>query len=212
MTGSSPLARNAATTPVSTSPVPAVASEGGPVSQTTGPPVGACTIVPAPFSSDDGAVALGARPRRLEPVGVDPGRVAVEQAGELAGMRRQHGRVGALDRLEAEEGVGIDDDRNLEALEQPRHERVRLGAAAEPRPERDGVGALCLGHDRLLGVVPVEAALDGLERQHLDRREALARHGDGDVARVGAKRGHRGEHRRARRPGRAADDEHRSRR
>ena len=114
------------------------------------------------------------------------------------------------DRLEAEEGVGIDDDGKLEALEQPRHERVRLGAAAEPRPERDGVGALCLGHDRLLGVVPVEAALDGLERQHLDRCEALARHGERDVARVGAKRGHRGEHRRARRPGRAADDEHRA--
>ena len=33
VTGSSPLARNAATIPVSTSPVPAVASEGGPVSQ-----------------------------------------------------------------------------------------------------------------------------------------------------------------------------------
>src|SRR6478735_8379827 len=51
VTGSSPLARNAATTPVSTSPVPAVASDGGPVSQTTGPPVGACTIVPAPFNT-----------------------------------------------------------------------------------------------------------------------------------------------------------------
>ena len=93
-------------------------------------------------------------------------------------MRREDGRVGARHRLEAEEGIGIDDDGNLEALEQPRHERVRLGAAAEPRPDRDGVGAPGLGHDRLLGVVPVEAALDGLERQHLDRCEALARNGD----------------------------------
>ena len=75
-----------------------------------------------------------------------------------------------VDRLEAEERVGVDDDGKLEPLEQPRHERVRLGAAAEPRPERDGVGTLGLGHDRLLGVVPVEAALDGLEGEPLDGR------------------------------------------
>ena len=173
VTGSRPLARNAATTPVSTSPVPAVASDGGPVSHTTGPPSGRLHDRAGALQQHDGAVPLGAGLRGLEPVSVDPGGVAVEETRELPRMRGQHGRVGSRHGPQAEERVGIDDDGKLEALEQPRHERVRLGAAAEPRPERDGVGALRLGHDRLLRVVPVEAALDGLERERLDDRRGI---------------------------------------
>ena len=95
VTGSSPLARNAATTPVSTSPVPAVASDGGPASQTTGPPVGRLHDRAGALQQHDRAVPLGAQPGRLEPVGVDPRRVAVEQARELARVGGEHRRVGA---------------------------------------------------------------------------------------------------------------------
>ena len=112
------------------------------MSQTTGPPVGRLHDRAGALQQHDGAVPLGARPRRLEPVGVDPRRVAVEEARELARVRGEHGRVVRAHRLEAEERVGVDDDGKLEPLEQPRHERVRLGAAAEPRPERDGVRPL----------------------------------------------------------------------
>ena len=47
---SMPFARNAAIVPVRTSPVPAVASDGGPKPQTSTPSPGAATIVSAPFS------------------------------------------------------------------------------------------------------------------------------------------------------------------
>src|SRR5262249_54077652 len=47
---STPLATNAAMTPVSTSPDPAVASEGGPSPHTSGPSSGEATIVSGPFS------------------------------------------------------------------------------------------------------------------------------------------------------------------
>ena len=124
------------------------------MSQTTGPPVGACTIVPAPFSRTTA-------PKRSAHSRAASSRWASTQAESRSSRRASSPACGVstvgwarVERLEAEEGVGIDDDGKLEALEQSRHERVRLGAAAEPRPERDGVGALRLGHDRLLGVAP----------------------------------------------------------
>ena len=50
-------------------------------------------------------------------------------------MRGERGWVGPRQRVEAEQGVGIDDDGDLETLEQPRHERVRL-CAGDRAPAR----------------------------------------------------------------------------
>ena len=61
---------------------------------------------------------------------------------------------------------------------------------------------------RVLGQRP----LDRLEQPRLDHRQRRLGRGDRDVARVGAERGERGQHRRAGQPARAADDEHAARR
>ena len=99
---------------------------------------GAATIVSAPFSSTHGARLVRAGLRRIEPACVDPGRIAAEQARELARVRREHGR-----RLAGEDPVqmagqrpqtvGVEDDGQLEALEQEPDELTRSVAAAEAR-------------------------------------------------------------------------------
>src|SRR5262245_47836205 len=70
---SSPFARNAATIPVRTSPVPAVASAGGPKSLTTTPEPGAATMVSGPLSRTTA-------PKRSAPVRAASSRCAPTQA------------------------------------------------------------------------------------------------------------------------------------
>ena len=128
---------------MSTSPVPAVASDGGPRSQTTHAPSGAATIVSAPLSRHDRAESLGAAPRGLEPVRVHPAAVVAEQPRELARVRRQHGRRGPVDGLELEERVGVDDRREVEALEELADERPPSAPRPRPGPDRERRRALC---------------------------------------------------------------------
>ena len=61
---------------------------------------------------------------------VDP-----EQRCKLARMRSEDRRRAALERLEAPEGVGVEDDRDLEPLEEDSHELAKLAAAAHTTPE-----------------------------------------------------------------------------
>ena len=81
----------------------------------------------------DAAEALRRLLHRLEPVRVDPGRLAAEQPAELARVRSQHRRRGPLERLEPEEPVGVDDRRQRRS---PRAGAGRAPAArvARPRP------------------------------------------------------------------------------
>ncbi len=88
-------------TPVSTSPVPAVARAGGPRSQTIAPLPGATTIVSEPLSRTTAPKTLRALASGLEPVRADPLRVRVEQPRELAGVGREHRRCGSFERLES---------------------------------------------------------------------------------------------------------------
>ena len=121
--GSRPFARNAATTPVRTSPVPAVASDGGPRSQTTSLPSGEATIVSAPLSRTT-APKRSAASRAAASRWASTHASHAEQAAELARVRREHGRRVALDGLEPEERVGVDDRGEVDALEQLAHERA----------------------------------------------------------------------------------------
>ena len=85
--GGMPWPSIAPTSPASTSPAPAVASQGGALSLIAARPSGAAMTVSAPFSS-----TTAADPGRRRAGG---GQLVVahraEQAGELALMRRQHG-------------------------------------------------------------------------------------------------------------------------
>ena len=72
--------------PASTSPEPAVASQGGAEALIAARPSGAAMMVSAPFSSTHATGARRGRTRGGKPIGA--GRA--ECAGELAGMRRHH--------------------------------------------------------------------------------------------------------------------------
>ena len=142
----------------------------------------------------------------------DPRRVAVEQPRELTGVGRQHRRLRTLEGQEAEERICVDDNWELEPLKQPRDQRERLGAPAQARTDRHDVGSRGLGEDRLDGTVPVERALDRLERERLDRRQTRTRNRDRDIAGIRAQRGNCGEHGRAAHTGCATDNQHPPRR
>ena len=142
----SPRAQSAPTAPASTSPAPAVASCGTAVSTTRSGSPGAATSVSGPFSSTAAPRALGrladARQARVR----DRRAVAPEQAPELAGVRGQRRRPGALaQRLEPpgerEQRIGIEHERRLHAAHERIDELGRAGRAPEARPGDDGAGA-----------------------------------------------------------------------
>ena len=141
---------------------------------------------------------------RFEAMRVDPLSLDVEQPRQLAGMRSQHRRSASLDRLEAEEGVGVDDRGQVGLLEQPPDQRLRLFTAPEARTERQRFGASG-GVEGFL-----QGALDRFEQAHLDDRQRLARRADTDVPGVGAERRFRSEADGAGQTGRAADHKHRT--
>ena len=140
-----PLARNAAITPVSTSPLPAVASDGGARSHTTGPPPGTDHDRVGALQQDDGRVLLGRTVCGVEPVSVDLGGRLTEQARQLARVRSQHCRRLALDRLEPEERVGVDDRRERRPLEQLPNETRNIGLAPEPGAEGQSIRSVLGG-------------------------------------------------------------------
>ena len=193
---------------MSTSPVPAVASDGGPASQTTTAPLGEATIVSAPLRSTVAPKRFAAVLGRLEAVRVDPGGVGVEQARQLAGMRSENRRSIALDRLEAEERVGVDDGREIDTRQQLANEGASGIRAPEAGPDRERRRPLARPPSaRPTRIVVRPWQLHGLQSQDLCGRERLLGNRQRDVARVGAKRGHRREARRACHSRSTSDDE-----
>ena len=81
-----PCASSAAIRPLSTSPAPAVANQGGALSLIAARPSGAATIVSDPFSTTTAPVTRGCPPRRLQPIRAS----GSEHPRELAGVGRQH--------------------------------------------------------------------------------------------------------------------------
>ena len=78
---------------------------------------------------------------------IDVARVRLEQRRELAGVRRQHGRRVAFERLELPERVRVEHDGPVEPLEQDADEIDGPVAAAQAGPDRDRVRALrCFEH------------------------------------------------------------------
>ena len=158
--------------------MPAVASDGGPVSQTIVRPSGARTIVSAPLRSTTAPYRSASVGGRLEAVRRDPLGVRPEQPCQLARVGREHGRARPRRRLELEERVGVDDRRERRMLEQLVDEAPRLRRATQARPEREAVArprsaAQRVGRGRVL-----EAVLDGLEGQGLDH----GRHASGTAS------------------------------
>ena len=162
--------------------MPAVASAGGPKSQTIAPPSGRRDDRVRALQEDDRAESLrclSARPR----AGARPTqrRVRAEQSGELACVRREHGRRRALDGLELEERVGVDDGRQIDALEELANECAARVTAPEPRAERDRAAHA----PRLRAIVSTASSsrpadLDRLERQ-APRPRAATRSGTASV-------------------------------
>ena len=203
--GSMPLARNAATTPVRTSPVPAVASAGARPTWTSTPSPGAATSVSAPLSTHDAAEALGRAPDGLEPMRVDPARTprrAAAPSSPACGVSTVGGV--ALERLE----LVAARRRRRPPAGRARRAAARTHAASPARGRARAPSASAGARSPPLAAPPSERPLDRLEQPRLDDGERLARRRDGDVARVGAERGLGGEADGAGHPGRAADDEH----
>ena len=203
-----------ATMPVSTSPVPAVASDGSPSDDDDHAPAGLGDERVGAFQQDDAAEALRRLANRREPVRRDLGRLAPEEPRELALVRRQHARPGPLRQARARRARR---HRRRPAARPPR-ERGGRAPSARRRARAPGrsrattpcaqARARCRRRGGDDAVVLRERALHGLEQALLEHGQRRGRRGDGDVAGVGAHRGERGERRRAGEPARAADDEH----
>ena len=135
---SRPLARNAATTPVSTSPVPAVASAGEPWRRRRSPPPGAPTSVSGALEQHDAAEPLdGAldEPRagaRRPSVDSAPSRRASSPACGVStvGAARSNGSS-------PWRRVGVDDGRQVLSSSRCAHERLLPSLRPRPGPERE---------------------------------------------------------------------------
>ena len=139
---SMPLARNAAITPVRTSPVPRRREARSHQPSTSTPAPGRGDQRPGALEQDDAAEPVDRAAHGREPVRVDPGGLLADQPAELAGMRSQHARRGPLLGLERQERIAVDDRGQLRLREHPPHERLRPVAAPEPRPNRERAGLL----------------------------------------------------------------------
>ena len=157
----------------------------------------------------------------VEAVAADLLRVDAEQPAELAGVRRHHGRPRPrphelLHRPAGErtEPVGVDHERDVDALDQLARELLGALLLADPRAQHDGVGAadrLQRGLQGARGQPAVTLRQPDHHRLQQPHREGqLERLGraDRDVARARAHRRQRRHRRCARQPVRAADDEH----
>ena len=147
--GSMRLASIAPMTPERTSPVPAVARPGASPGETAHAAVRRGDQRVVALEHDDRA-GLGGRGAGVgEPVGLDLGGVELQQAPELAGVRREHRRrrTGAEQLAgapgERVEPVGVDEQRRGR---RGRPARARApappGWRPRPGPEHDGVRAL----------------------------------------------------------------------
>ena len=158
-----PRARNAATIPVSTSPVPAVASAGLPVTLSDDPSrsevdpraLGSAMTVVGPLSSTTAPERVGESPRGRDPVGAD--RLAGE-TGVLAVVRREHrGRTARRSRHERREvavervqPVGVEHERHRRLAATSVHTARRAPASApRPGPSASAPNAIDVGEHRV---------------------------------------------------------------
>ena len=204
--GSSPLARNAAMIPVSTSPVPAVASAGAPLTRIEHALARGGDDRVGALEQHDRAERLGAAPRRPRAGARRPRPTPRRAAAPAPRVRGQHRRARPADRRQlvaARRRPGRAGGRPARAAR-----RTSSFASAPPEPWADRERPHASRRRRRRRP---ERPLDGLQQPGLDDRQRALGHGDGDVPRVGAQCRARGEAHRAREPGRAADDEHRAR-
>ena len=151
--------------PLSTSPVPAVASAGALEVVDGGGPVGPRDDRVVALEHDDRLRAPRRLARAAQPAAADLLARRAEQPRELAGVGREHGRRGARgERLEPArvgvEAVGVEQQRDLGAGRQRAQERERPVAAARARAEHERPGA----RDRR------ERVIDGRRAPALRRR------------------------------------------
>ena len=122
-------------------------------------------------------------------------------------MRSENRRGVALDGLEAEERVGVDDSREIDTRQELANEGasgIRAPEAGPDRERRRPLGGLNQ-HGHRIVVRPRQ--LHGLQSQDLRGRERLLGYGQRDVAGVGAERGQRRQARRACHSRSPSDDE-----
>ena len=133
-------------------------------------------------------------------------------------MRGEHRRPAAVaEHLELPgervEPVGVDHERDVDALHELAHERLGAGRPAEPGAEHDRVGPPDRLHAPARAPRAERAVLLGqpdehrLEQPRGERQLEARRRGDGHVARAGAHGGQRRHRRRAGQAARAADDD-----
>ena len=214
-----PLARNAATIPVRTSPVPAVASPGLPRSQTRTSFARRGDERVRPFRSTTAPTSSAPAWTALRRRAAIQRRVPPEQPRELARVRGEHGRRVAREHPvqvpgERPEAVGVEDDRLVEPVEEIADEPARSVCPPEARPDGDRGCLLRSLEDRVRGVHRHDAFLvrarpgHHLEEPLLEDGVQGSGHAGRQDSGPGAEGGLRGQARRARLPGRAADDEH----
>ncbi len=129
--------------------------------------VGRCDDRVRALQQDDRLEASGHFACGLETMRADPLGVAAQKPPELAGVRGEDRGRRALDRLEVEECVGVDDRRKIHLLEQRTNERAPLRGSPEARADGERIRALGSGSDGLDSVVVRPRELDRLERDHL---------------------------------------------
>ena len=204
--GSSPLARKEATTPVSTSPVPAVASalrrraaDEDALARRSHERVGA-------LQEADAAEPVGGAPHRVEPPGVHLRRVLPEQPGQLARVRRKDRRArrqgpgSSWKSASASRTTGTSSSASSRS-----RERAGLVGPPHARPDRHRARLRRPCRRRASHVVFTASS----SRVSTTGSDVLG-HRDGDPARVRSEGGLGGEAGGARQPGRAADDEDRA--
>ena len=201
--GSRPFARKAATMPVRTSPVPAVADQASSATKTSTPASGEATIVSAPLSRQT-------QPKRSAARRTASSRCAFTHADSSPSSRASSPACG-VSTARGPHSPGSSScsasASSTTACAPAASSSARSDAASPLRP-RPGPIARAAAFGGVVAPPPTD--LDGLEQLRLDDGERAIRHGDGDVARVGTERRPCGQARGSRSARSAADHEHRA--
>src|SRR5438132_1361352 len=147
-------------------------------------PVGIADRAPGPLEDDVDAMARGELTDRLEPVTLDVGHGASEQARHLPGVRREaarrrRGAEHVQVTGERAQAVGVDCHRLRDLGGERARRRSRLLVEPDPRPEREriarrrelGDDLARLERERARAGPGDEAALDPGERQREERAD-----------------------------------------
>ena len=168
------LRQQPADQPASTSPAPAVASQGGAVSLIAARPSGAATIVSAPFSSTTAPVRAAAA--RTAARRSAPG--CAEHARELAGVRGQH----AAPRSRSGAPAQAVSASASTTTARPAASSSRQRGRGRHRPEARPAHPHCAPAHRPAACASGRLIDDGARARRRDTRSALPMRGDGDHA------------------------------